>query len=96
MDRVQAQEQVNQWYRDYHHTFGDPVGIRVLADVIQFTSLLERDDPVSPDYALGKQDVVRFILERMGYAEDVEKAVEALLSRRPSVPMLPDIEIDED
>lgn len=91
----EAQEEINQKYRDYHQVFGDTAGQRVLVDLVRFASLLELDDPVDWAHAQGKQDVLRFIFDRMGYADDIGAAVHGLLSTRPGVPMLPEIEREE-
>jgi len=95
MDRDEAQEEINQKYRDYHHVFGDQAGVRVLADLASFASLLDLDDPVDWAHAQGKQDVLRFIFDRMGYARDIPSAIQGILSQRPGVPILPDLDPED-
>jgi hypothetical protein len=95
MNRDEAQEEINQQYRDYHHVFGDQAGIRVLADISSYTALFDNEMAAwseDPAYAQGKQDVVRFIFERLGYSDDPMAIIQGILSKRPGVPALPEVE----
>lgn len=83
-------------YRDFHATFDTASGRRVLAKLMQFTSFVELDDPRDFGRRMGKEDVIRYILETMGYANDLNVLVAGILSAPARAPELPDFDAEEE